>query len=109
MASEPPAGLPVALRATADGVLIPVRVQPRASRNRVTGVQLGALRLALTAPPVDGEANAAAIAYLAGLLGIPKSRISIVSGEKGRDKVLLAAGTSIDAVAAALEPHVAGS
>lgn len=103
------AGLPLALRAAADGVLVPIRVQPRASRNKVSGVQLGALRLALTAPPVDGEANAAAMAFLAGLLGIPKSRVAIVSGEKGRDKVLLAKGLSIDEAAAALAPHVAGS
>jgi uncharacterized protein (TIGR00251 family) len=87
-------------------VLIPVRVQPRASRNRVAGVQLGALRLALTAPPVDGEANAAAAAFMAGLLGIPKSRLTIASGEKSRDKVLLAEGLTLDEAAAKLAPYV---
>lgn len=94
------------LREGPDGALIPLRVQPRASRNKVNGLHAGALRISLTAPPVDGEANAAVTAFVASLLGIPKSRVTIVSGEKGRDKVVLAHGLSREEAAAKLEPYI---
>lgn len=94
------------LRAGPDGVFIPLRVQPRASRNKITGLYDGALRLALTAPPVEGEANAAVVTFMAGLLGIPKSRVTLVSGEKGRDKVVLVQGLELGDVAAKLEPYI---
>lgn len=96
----------LALRESADGVLIPVRVQPRASRNAVTGLYQDALRLALTAPPVEGEANQAVVAFLADLLGMPKSRLDIVTGLKGRDKVVLVRGGELAEVTAKLAPYV---
>ena len=65
-----------------------VRVAPRASRNRVIGVQDGVLKVALTAPPVDGAANEALCKLLAKTLGVSKSAIQILRGERGRTKLL---------------------
>jgi uncharacterized protein YggU (UPF0235/DUF167 family) len=82
----------LALRAAPGGTLLPVRVIPRAARTGLDGVAAGALRVRLTAPPVDGAANAALIAYLAGLLAVPKSAISVASGVTARQKTLLVEG-----------------
>jgi uncharacterized protein (TIGR00251 family) len=65
---------------------ITVRVIPRAPRTRVDGTRAGALLIRLAAPPVDGAANAALIAFLADALALPRRNISILSGEKSRDK-----------------------
>jgi uncharacterized protein (TIGR00251 family) len=73
---------------------IPVRLQPRASSNAVTGERNGAVAIRITAPPVDGKANAALVRLVAGRLGIAKSRVSIVRGETGRDKLLEIEGLS---------------
>lgn len=69
-------------------VVFEVRVSPRASRNEIVGVREGILKVALTAPPVDGAANQALIKLLAKALGIAKSNVAIVRGERGRHKVL---------------------
>ena len=63
-----------------------VRVNPRSSRNEITGFRDGVLSVKLTAPPVEGAANKACIELLADKLGIRKSQISLASGEKSRDK-----------------------
>ena len=65
-----------------------VRVAPRASRNRIVGTKEGVLKVALTAPPVDGAANEALRKLLAKALGVPKTAIEIVRGERGRTKLL---------------------
>ncbi len=72
----------------AAGARIEIRVQPRASRNTISGVRAGVLRIRVTAPPVDGQANAAAIALLAQALDVPKSAIRLVKGASSRDKTL---------------------
>ncbi|MGB8331456.1 MAG: DUF167 domain-containing protein [Polyangiales bacterium] len=71
-----------------------VRVTPRASRSRIIGVQEGALKVALAAPPVDGAANEALKKLLAKTLGVSKSDVAIVRGEHARIKVLRVAGLS---------------
>ncbi len=71
-----------------EDLIVRVRLQPRASRDEVTGVREGALAVRLTAPPVEGKANAALCAFLAKRLGVPKSRVRLEAGEKGRDKRL---------------------
>ncbi len=68
------------------GTLVTLYVQPRASRTEVSGLHEGSLRLRVAAPPVDGEANAEIIAFLAKQLGVAKSAIQIVSGGSGRRK-----------------------
>ena len=75
-----------------EGVLLPLRVQPRASRDEIVGWQNGALRVRVTAPPVDGAANAAISALLAGALRVPPSSISVVRGTRGRDKLVRISG-----------------
>ncbi len=72
----------------ATGARIEIRVQPRASRNTISGVRAGILRIRVTAPPVDGQANAAAIALLAQALNVPKSAIRLVKGASSREKTL---------------------
>jgi len=71
-----------------------VRVAPRTSRNRIVGVQEGALKVALTAPPVDGAANEALKKLLAKAVGVAKSNIEIVRGDRARIKVLRIHGVS---------------
>jgi len=71
-----------------------VRVAPRASRNRVLGVQEGALKVALTAPPVDGAANEALKKLLSKMLGVSKSNVEIVRGDRARVKVLRVRGVT---------------
>ena len=75
-----------------EGVLLPLRVQPRASRDEIVGWQAGALRVRVTAPPVDGAANAAISALLAAALHVPPSSISVVRGTRGRDKLVRISG-----------------
>lgn len=65
-----------------------VRVQPRASKDRIHGIHGDALRIQLTAPPVDGAANAALIEFLAAHLDLPRSAVRLVSGAHGRTKLL---------------------
>ncbi len=74
------------LRPTDAGVEIFLYVQPRASRNRVVGLQGGELKVALTAPPVDGAANKACCAFLAKLCNLPRSSVKLVSGDSSRHK-----------------------
>jgi uncharacterized protein (TIGR00251 family) len=77
-----------------------VRVQPRASRDSIDGVRDGALRVRLSAPPVEGEANEALVRFLAARLQVPKSAVRILSGERGRVKRIAVRGTSAAAVEA---------
>ena len=65
---------------------IDILVQPRASRAKIGPMHDGRLKIAVTAPPVDGEANAAVIELLAKALGLPKKAISIAAGQSGRRK-----------------------
>lgn len=74
------------------GVRLAVRLQPRASRNQVLGVHGDRLKLQLTAPPVEGAANAACQAFLAECFKVSKSAVRLVSGEKSREKLFEIAG-----------------
>lgn len=74
------------LREDEDGVIFKVIVQPRSSKNEIKGLYGDALKIKITAPPVDGAANAMCINYLAKCLKTPKSSIEIVSGHAGRNK-----------------------
>lgn len=76
------------LRASSGGTLVDIYVQPKSSKNEVVGVHERSLKIRLTAPPVEGEANKECVKFLAKLLGIPKSDIEIVSGHKSRHKTL---------------------
>jgi uncharacterized protein (TIGR00251 family) len=71
-----------------DGVSFAVRVQPRARRNAIIGELGDALKIALTAAPVDGRANDACIEFFANFLDLPRSSVTIVSGQSSRNKVI---------------------
>lgn len=71
-----------------DGIRLEVKVQPRASRNQIAGFQDGHLRVKLTAPPVDGEANQGLIAFMAQTLGVSKRDVIILRGETARLKLI---------------------
>jgi uncharacterized protein (TIGR00251 family) len=81
---------------SAETVKISVRVTPRASTNSVTAYVDGVLHVRLTAPPVEGAANEAVCGFVAGLLNLPKSSVSIAGGAHNRNKVLLVTGLSRD-------------
>ena len=76
--------------------MIAVRVVPRAGRTSVAGVRDGALVVRLAAAPVDGAANEALVKLLAGALGVPKSRVALVGGERSREKRVRVAGLSAE-------------
>lgn len=84
----------VEITETTDGIVFSVHVQPRASRNELCGEHDGAIKLRLTSPPVEGAANQLCVEYLAKLLGVAKSKVSIIAGEKSRHKTIRAKGAS---------------
>ena len=88
------------IKMSGDAVTFRVRVAPRASRDKILGLYAGALKVALSAPPVDGAANAALLKFLSKKLGLAKSKLSIVRGERGRDKLLRAHGVTAETVRA---------
>ena len=69
-----------------------VRLQPKARKNEVVGDRDGVIVIRVTAPPVDGKANAALIKFVAKRLGLPKSAVTLVRGERGREKLLEISG-----------------
>ena len=73
---------------------IRVRLPPRSARNEITGWRDGLLRVRVTAPPVDGKANAALEQLVANTLGVRKSAVSVVSGARGREKSIAIEGYS---------------
>jgi uncharacterized protein (TIGR00251 family) len=93
---------PSYLRAQTDGVLLSVKLQPRASANEI-GEPLGAeLRIKVTAPPVDAAANEALVRLLAETLDCPRGCVELVRGHTSRHKVVKLHGLSAEAVLAAL-------
>jgi hypothetical protein len=79
-------------------VTFAVRVAPRSSRNQIVGVEGGTLKIKLTAPPVEGAANAALIEFIAQWLGVRRSAVSIVSGNKTRNKLVRVSGVTPEQV-----------
>jgi uncharacterized protein (TIGR00251 family) len=92
---------------TSKGVTFAVKVQPRAHKNAVTGTMGDALKLALTAPPVEGRANQAVIEFFAELFEIPRSSVTIASGETSRNKVVRIASLGRAAVEQRLADELA--
>lgn len=85
------------------GVQFRIKVQPRSAKNQVCGLQGDAIKLKLTAPPVDGAANEACLRYLADLLGVAVSRLRIVSGQTSKHKLIRVEGLSREQVLAKLK------
>lgn len=90
----------IPLRETGTGVIFRIRVVPRASRCESAGFQDDALKLRITAPPVEGKANEACIALLAELLGVKKARVTIIAGHASRTKTVAVEGVKATELAA---------
>ncbi|HOE60675.1 MAG TPA: DUF167 family protein [Kiritimatiellia bacterium] len=79
---------------TRDGCVVTVKATPRANRSEIAGVDADWLRVRLQAPPVDGKANAALIAFLAKVAGVPKRSVVLLSGETSRLKRVALCGVT---------------
>jgi uncharacterized protein (TIGR00251 family) len=90
------------LREDGDGVVLTLHIQPGAKRTETAGLHGDALKIRLAAPPVDGKANDALIAFLAKTLGVPKARVDLVAGQTSRAKRVRVGGVSAATAAAAL-------
>ena len=88
----------LAIHESDDGVSFAVRVHPRAKKNAITGELGDALKVSLTTPPVEGRANEACIEFLANLLKVPRSSVTIASGQNSPRKVIRVRGVSADEV-----------
>lgn len=86
----------IAVTFHADGATLAVRAQPGARKNAVLGEQAGALKVAVTAPPEDGRANAALVEVLKDWLGVKRSQLDLVSGPANRNKVFLIRGVTAE-------------
>lgn len=84
--------------------ILDLYVQPKSSRTRIVGLHDGAIKLTITAPPVEGKANAQIAAFMAKTLKIPKSAVTILSGHQGRHKRLAVTGINPDEIRLILTP-----
>ena len=84
----------IPVKPTADGAQFAVRIHPRARKNALTGEVGDALKITLTAPPVEGKANAACMDFLAELLNVPRSSVTIAAGQTSRNKLIRVSGLS---------------
>jgi Uncharacterized conserved protein len=99
---------PAFIREQPGGVLLALKVQPRASANEI-GEPLGAeLRIKVTAPPVDAKANESVLRVLAACLDCPRNRLELVKGHTSRHKVVRITGLSAEWVASKLIPGKSG-
>ncbi len=92
------------IRATGAGVEVDVRVIPRASKTACSGVRDDAFVVRVAAPPVEGAANDALIAFFSDALRVPRRAVQILSGERGRRKRVAIAGVTADDVRRRLLP-----
>jgi uncharacterized protein (TIGR00251 family) len=88
----------IAVRQTVAGVAFSVKIHPRAQRNPVTQELGDALKVSLTAAPIDGKANDACIEFFANLLKVPRSSVTMAAGQTSRNKVIRVAGLSVEAL-----------
>jgi uncharacterized protein len=84
----------ISVQDSGSGVTFAVKVRPRAKKNAITGELGDSLKLSLTTPPVEGRANDACIEFFANLLKLPRSSVTIASGQTSRQKVIRVSGLS---------------
>ena len=89
----------IPIREDKNGATFSVHVHPRARKNAITGTLGDALKLSLTAPPAEGRANDAVIEFLAEVLRLPRSSVTIAAGHGNRNKLVRVSGLSASAVA----------
>jgi uncharacterized protein len=87
------------------GATFSIRVQPRAARTAITGTVGEALKITLSAPPVDGRANAAVVDFFSEILSVPRASVQVVAGERSRNKLIRIAGCSGSDVQRKLRDH----
>lgn len=97
------------MRDVPGGARLAVRCQPRAAANEIAGLAGRALKVRITAPPVEGAANDACAALLAAALGVPRRQVRVVSGARRRDKVVEVQGRTAAEVAQRLAPLTRGA
>lgn len=89
------------------GSALAIRVTPRASRNEIVDLlDDGTIKVRIAAPPVDGEANETLIEFLAEILGVPKSRLDIVAGVSGRDKLIAVLDMDVETAHSRIVAHM---
>ncbi len=98
------------LRAATAGVSLAVRAQPGAKRTAIVGIygegRTAQLKIAVQAPPLEGRANEALVAFLAQVFGVPRGAIKLLSGELSRNKVFLLKGVTLARANAVLAQRV---
>jgi uncharacterized protein (TIGR00251 family) len=87
------------------GATFSIRVQPKAARTAITGTVGEALKVSLSAPPLEGRANAAVVEFFSEILAVPRSSVQILAGERSRNKVIRIAGCSGAEVQQKLREH----
>jgi len=92
----------IPVKDTPSGAIFAVRLHPRAKKNEITGTLGDALKISLTAPPLEGRANHACIEFLADVLKLPRSSITIAAGQTSRNKLIRISGLSAADVEARL-------
>lgn len=92
----------ITIKETPSGATFAIKVQPRAKKNAITGEVGDALKVVLTAPPVEGRANEACIDFLANLLDVPRSSVTIAAGQNSRNKIIRITSFSANEVRARL-------
>jgi hypothetical protein len=97
-----PARPPIDLRLSDGEIWLPIRVQPKASRDQLRVEPDGRVKASITAPPAEGEANAALCKLLARHFGVSKTAVRVVRGEKSREKIVALRGTTLEEVRAKL-------
>jgi uncharacterized protein len=97
----------LALEERPDGIVVPVRAQPGARRSAIVGLHDGSLKVAVTAPPDKGKANAAIAAILAAAAGLPKSSVQQLTGLTSRQKKFLLPGADRQKFLQAIESLLA--
>jgi len=91
------------IRDSLAGATFSIRLHPRAKKNAITGEVDDGLKVSLTAPPVNGKANAACIEFFAKLLNVPRSSVTIAAGQTSRNKVIRVAGLAAEEIRKRLE------
>ena len=93
----------IEIRETSSGVSFAVRLQPKAKKTAILGDMEGALKLAVTAPPIEGRANEALVKFVAQLLNVARSSVTIAAGTTSRNKVIRVEGLTAEQVRSRLK------
>ena len=102
--TQPEAPTPLDIKEDDKGITVKVHLQPRGKRDKIIGQHGDALKVQITAAPIEGQANDACVAFFARLLHVPKTKIAIISGGGSRDKVVRFSGISRATFEAVLPP-----